>query len=122
MSGAAIAAEVAAALAEAGAAVGDGSLGAVIKRQGAWTGPEWDRVPGAITQYPVTVLDLNINVRDASGTLTGEIRRKLLIEAVDVVPEKGDVIELLGVDHTVDTVETLAPGGVALLYKVMLER
>lgn len=122
MSGAAIAAEVAAALAEAGAAVGDGALGAVIKRQGAWTGPEWDRVPGETVQYPVTVLDLNINVRDASGTLTGEIRRKLLIEAVDVVPEKGDVIELLGVDHTVETVETLAPGGVALLYKVMLER
>jgi hypothetical protein len=122
MSGAAIAAEVAAALAEAGAAVGDGALGAVIKRQGDWSGPDWDRVPGEIVEYPVTVLDFNINVKDAAGTLTGEIRRRLLVEAAGVVPEKGDIITLRGVDHTVDTVETLAPGGVDLLYKVMLER
>ena len=104
------------------AALASVGFAATITRQGAVTGPEWAPVAGVPVVYDVTVLDGMIKVRDASGTLTGEMRRRLLIGAGGVVPAKGDAITVRGVAHTVDMVETVAPGGVDLLYKVMLER
>lgn len=122
MSGADIAADVAAGLAEGGAATGNGPLIATITRAGAATGPAYDPTPGAPVTYDVIVLDGNINIRDAAGTLTGEIRRVLTMQAGVVVPVKGDDITVRGVEHGVLSVETVAPGGVDLLYKVELER
>jgi hypothetical protein len=107
---------------EVAGAIGEVGFGATITRPGAVTGPEWAPVAGVPVVYDVTVIDSMIKVRDASGTLTGEMRRRLSIEAGVVVPAKGDAITVRGVAHTVDTVETLAPGGVDLLYYVTLER
>lgn len=122
MSGAGIAAEIAAALREAGSAVGNGPLLATIKRAGLPTGPEWNPTPGTPVEFTVTVVESSSFVKDASGTLTGEVIRKLMVEAGVTVPLKGDTINLRGVDHTVDSVRTVAPGGVDLLYEVVLER
>ena len=117
-----IASEIAAGLREAAIATGGAALTATITRPGPTTGPEWAPIAGVPVAYSVAVVDGMIKVRDASGTLTGETRRQLLIEAGVVVPAKGDSITVRGVAHTVDTVTTIAPGGVDLMYKVTLER
>jgi hypothetical protein len=122
MSGASIAAEIAAAIRAVGPEVGAGTFEATITRAGAATGPAYNPTPGAPVEYQVAVIDGNINVSDAAGTLTGETRRTLTIEAGVVVPLKGDQITVRGVVHTIDTVTTVAPLGVDLLYKVTLER
>lgn len=122
MSGAAIAAEVAAAIRATGAEVGAGEFEATIFRAGTPTGPDWNPTPGTPVEYLVAVVDTNIRVRDAAGTFTGETRRALLMEAGVVVPLKGDVIRVRGVDHRVDEVQTVAPLGVDLMYRVLLER
>ena len=122
MSGAIIRSEIAAALREVGTATGEGPLTAIITRQGATTGPEWNPTPGTPAAFEVVVLDGNIALRDAAGTLTGETMRQLTIEAGVVVPVPGDVITIRGVEHTIETVKTVAPGGVDLMYKVTLER
>jgi hypothetical protein len=122
MTGTTIAAEIAAALREVGRDTGAGELIATITRQGAATGPAWEPVYGPPDTYDVAVMDTMVRVKDAAGTLIGEPMRVLLIEAGVVVPLKGDAITIRGVQHYVDTVQTVAPGGVDLLYKVTLQR
>jgi len=120
MSGAKIAAQVAAAIRAVGPKVGAGTFEATIIRAGTPTGPAYDPTPGTPVEYQVAVIDGNINARDAAGTLTGETRRVLTMEAGVVVPLKGDVVTVRGVNYTIDTVTTVAPLGVDLLYKATL--
>ena len=121
MSGANIQSEIAAAIRAVGPQVGAGTFEAIITRVGPTTGDEWNPTPGTPVTYNVAVIDGSINVRDAAGTLVGETRRRLTMEAGVVVPLKGDTITLRGVNYTVDQIETVAPLGVDLLYKVTLE-
>lgn len=121
MSGLSIQAEVAAAIRAVAPEVGAGTFEATITRAGPATGPAWNPTEGVPVRYNVAVVDTNINVRDAAGTLVGETRRQLLMEAGMVVPLKGDSITVRGVNYTVDTIEPVAPLGVDLMYKVTLE-
>lgn len=121
MSGASIAAEVAAAIRAVGAEVGAGTFEATIIRAGTPTGPAYDPTPGLPVEYQVAVIDSNINVRDEAGTLVGETRRMLTIEAGVVVPLKGDIVTVRGVNYTIADLQTVAPLGVDLLYKATLE-
>lgn len=114
--------DIAAGIREAAIETGGQPLVATIAKPGAMTGPAWAPVPGAPTSYDVGVIDTMIRVKDASGTLTGVMRRLLIMEAGVVVPAKGDTITVRGTEHKIDTVMTIAPGGVDLLYKVTLER
>lgn len=114
--------EISAALTEAGIATGGAGLYATITRPGPTTGPEWAPVAGTPEAYQVAVVDTNIKLRDANGILTGQITRALLIEAGIVVPVKGDTITVRGVEHVIDEVQTTAPGGVDLMYRVTLVR
>lgn len=123
MSGADIAADIAAAAPEIAREVGNGTNVATFTRAGVASGPAYAPTLGAPVTYAVPILvDSSINVRNAAGTLTGEIRRVLTLVAGVVVPVKGDDITVRGVQHGVLSVETVAPGGVDLLYKVELER
>jgi len=121
MSGAAISAEVAAAIRAVGAEVGAGTFEATIFRDGPISGPVYDPIQGAPVAYQVAVIDSNINVRDDTGTLVGETRRMLTIEAGVVEPLKGDIIKVRGVNYTIADLQTVAPLGVDLLYKATLE-
>lgn len=114
--------EISAALTEAGIATGGAGLYATITRPGATSGPEWAPIEGVPVTYQVAVVDTNIKLRDAAGNLTGQITRALMIEAGIVVPAKGDTITVRGVDHIIDEVQTTAPGGVDLMYRVTLVR
>lgn len=132
MSGAEIAAEVAAALAEAGEATGDGPLYCTLSKPVAGFGPnsphDTSYTPEPTLHELIAVQDSK-QVRDQSGTLIGETRRTLLVNATGEKPEKGDeiVIGLRPADVTIATkfekiidVIEVAPGGTALMYELDL--
>lgn len=129
--GADIAAEIAAALAEAGEATGAGPLVCTLRKP-ATGGPEtpWDTTPaGPPDLHELVAVDEYQQIQDASGTLTGQQIRKLTVNATGAVPQKADQIAI-GVakaDVTADTrfeeievVRPVAPGGVALMYELEL--
>lgn len=128
MSGADIAAEVAAALAEAGTATGSGPLLSTLRKR---TGPDvpWSGLPLDDDDNAVTVIQSQRKERDGQGMVLRTVQM-LLIEATGAVPVKGDRVALgvLPADVEESTkwlrlgeIETVAPGGVAVLYKAMLE-
>ena len=123
-----IASEVAAGLAEAGAATGTGPLVSTLRKRIADTpGPwAWD---AEADDFAVTVVQVSKKIRDGLG-MTERRVKMLLIEATGAVRAKGDnvAIGVLPADVDSDTVwarigevETVAPGGVSLMYKAMLE-
>ena len=125
-----IAAEVLAGLAEAGEATGNGPMICTLRRPAA-DGPTdpWGGGGSGPTYHEVTAVQTQKHIRDASGTLIGETRTVLLVDATGVVPLKSDYVSvnLRQADVDSDTrfreiggVETVAPAGVALMYKVML--
>jgi len=125
-----IAAEVLAGLAEAGEATGNGPMICTLRRPAA-DGPTdpWGGGGSGLTYHEVTAVQTQKHIRDASGTLIGETRTVLLVDATGVVPLKSDYVSVnlrqADVDsdtrfHEIADVETVAPAGVALMYKVML--
>jgi hypothetical protein len=118
--GSSIAAEIAAALAEAGAATGDGPL-IITLEKAVTSGPDYDPVQGDPIEHSLTAIDDLIRVRDASGALTGETRRVLTLPATGVVPAKGDWVAVRGARHRIGQVAPVAPGGVDLMYECTLE-
>lgn len=127
-----IAAEIAAALAEAGSATGDGPLYCTIKRSGAPASRPSEAEAsgdGAPSFYEVVAVQDTRRLRDQSGMLTGQVATVLAIEATGVAPLKSDLIavgvRVADVDgqtnfHEVSAVVTTAPGGVPVLYEVTL--
>ena len=130
MSGAEIAAEVAAALAEAGEATGNGPLICTIGRN-TGTGTPWDNNVNTVPDllYPVTGIENMQDVRDMSGMLVGIQKRTLTINATGVSPLKSDTIAVgVAPDDVVEgtkfeeiiSVMYLSPGGTVLLYRLEL--
>lgn len=132
MSGADIAAEIAAALGEASAATGDGSLVCTLKRPGTGgpTSPH-DLTPEPPDElYEMNGLIGSRQLRDAAGTMIGKTIRTLTLSATGADPKQGHQIAVgvAMVDVTNETtfeaitkVHPFAPGGVALSYDVDLE-
>lgn len=128
MSGASIAAEVAAGLAEAGVATGSGRLVATLRKPSGPTEP-WSATPITETDAETTVVQVQKKVRDGLA-MTERTVKMLLLDPTGPEPAKGDqvAVGVAPADVTGATVwariaevETVAPGGVAVLYKAMLE-
>ena len=135
MSGAEIAAEVAAALAEAGEAVGTGAYVCTIRR--ASSDPDKPQTPWDVpadpendpVDYEVVGLKEATTARYMDGSLIGERRRVLTIEATGVRPLKSDkvAVGVAKVDVTADTVfeeileiETFEPADTPFTYGIHL--
>lgn len=134
-----IAAEVLAGLAEAGEATGNGPMICTLRRPAA-DGPTdpWSGGGSAPSYHEVTAVQTRKHIRDATGTLIGETRTVLLLDATGVVPGKADhvAVNVRRADvveksdepgalpatpfHEIADVDTVAPGGVAVLHKVTL--
>lgn len=125
-----IAAEVLAGLAEAGEATGNGPMICTLRRSAA-DGPTdpWGGSGGGPTYHEVSAVQTQKHIRDASGTLVGEAKTVLLVDATGVAPLKSDyvAVNLHIADvmsdtrfHEIADVETVAPAGVALMHKVTL--
>lgn len=136
MSGFDIAEEIAAALAEAGEAVGDGPLLCTLRKAGEDAklnprnvGADGLPVQPADTLHELVAVQGFHQVRDASGTLIGQQVRKITVNATGIEPKDGDhiAIGIALADAAEDTkytriekVTPLAPGGVALSYDLEL--
>ncbi|MFC6760448.1 hypothetical protein ACFQFQ_14625 [Sulfitobacter porphyrae] len=98
MSGADIAAEVAAALSEAGEATGSGPYICTIRRassepdepQNPWDEPADPE--NESTLYPVTAIQEVKDIRDMTGMLVGIQKRTVTVSATGVAPLKSDKI------------------------------
>ena len=108
-----VAAEVSAALAEVG-------FDATRHAPGANTGTDADPVWGAETEYTAKVLVDVSRRRDQSGMVTG-LTQTITVEVFDAVPQKGWWVTIRGERHRIAEVQSLAPGGVDLLYDLTLE-
>ena len=120
-----IASEIAAGLAEAGAATGAGPLILTFTR--AATGENEAQTPDEVetetppTTFELTAVDTGIKNRYDRATGITFRSRVLLVEAMGTAPLKSDTVSIGGVTHHIMEIEPVAPGGVPLLYKVHLE-
>ncbi|WP_406646868.1 hypothetical protein QEZ52_00310 [Aliisedimentitalea scapharcae] len=130
--GSEIASEIAAALAEAGEAVGNGPLLCTLRKPGSGgpTSPHDATPEPNPTLHELTAIEDNKHLRDRSGALIGKTLRTLTVNATGAVPQKGEEIAVgvASVDVTVDTrfdlimeVRPVSPGGVAVMYELDLE-
>lgn len=111
----AVAAEVAAAIAEVGFA-------ATLKRPDTGPATPWDAatvIPGA--EIPVTILSDTYDLRHIDGTLIRAQDRRIMM-ASTVVPTENDRLIIAGVTHQIVRVTTLEPGGIALLFEVQARK
>ena len=123
MTAAAIRAEVAAALAEASAAVGDGPLIVTLVRTAGGPQTPWDT--SAFTETAETSLRAVVGRYDrrlVDGTLIMAGDRRVMVEAGPVEPTTADRLRIGGEDYAIVAVRPLAPGGVALMYEVQVRR
>ena len=110
----AIAAEIAAAVAEVGFA-------AQIEQPGTQSGPEYDPTYGTATAHAVTVIDDTIKRRDGEGLET--VAQRVLTVATGVmVPVKGWFAIVRSERLRILEVMPLAPGGVDLLYDLWVQK
>jgi hypothetical protein len=122
MSGAAIAAEVALAYAEAGRDAGDG-LGAVsvtITRPGQPTGPEWAPVPGAPVNHTFTAKPSAKAYTQRTGLAlgAGELVYSLVNYGVTIAPSTSDALTIDGVNWPVQEVIPMDPAGYVISWMV----
>lgn len=109
---------------EVGEAIASVGFAATITRPGAG-GPASPQQVGSVPKpspetFTVTVIDDGIKDRYAPGGLVTRRARVLTISATGAVPQEKDVITVRGVDHVIQEIIRLAPGGVDLLYEVEL--
>ena len=122
MSGAAIAAEVAAALAEAGAVTGTGPLIATIRRRGTATGPAFAPTYGPDTLHTCTVVLSHYSARERDETSIAAADVKVLASAMDIDPTSADTLVVNGVDYEIVEATPVQPGGVVLMWEIQARR
>lgn len=113
-----IAAEIKAAYAEVGVAVGSGPLIGTITRKGAVTGPDYAPTYGPDTEHSFTVILGSFSARERDGSSILATDTKISASVGDVVPAVSDKIAVQGVDYNVYGVDPLKPGGTDLNYMI----
>ena len=126
MSGAAIAAEVALAYAEAGRDAGDG-LGAVyvtITRPGTPSGPEWNPTPGAPVVHTFTAKPSAKAYTQRTGLAlgAGELVYSLVNDGVTIAPSTSDVLTIDGINWPVQEVIPMDSAGFVISWLVKVSK
>ena len=126
MSGAAIAAEVALAYAEAGRDAGDG-LGAVsvtISRPGTPTGPEWNPTPGAPVVHTFTAKPSSKAYTQLTGLALGAKEQvySLVNIGVTIAPSTTDVLTIDGINWPVQEVIPMDSAGFVISWLVKVSK
>jgi len=126
MSGAAIAAEVALAYAEAGRDAGDGfgAVSVTISRTGAPTGPEWAPAPGAPVVHTFTAKPSSKAYTQRTGLAlgAGELVYSLVNYGVTIAPGTSDVLTIDGVNWPVQEVIPMNSAGYAISWLVRVAK
>ena len=126
MSGAAIAAEVALAYAEAGRDAGDG-LGAAsvtITRPGQPTGPEWNPTPGAPVVHTFTAKPSSKAYTQLTGIALGAKEQvySLVNRGVTITPSTSDVLTIDGINWPVQDVIPMDSAGFVISWLVRMSK
>ena len=126
MSGAAIAAEVALAYAEAGRDAGDG-LGAVsvtISRPGTPSGPEWNPTPGAPVVHTFTAKPSSKAYTQRTGLAlgAGELVYSLVNDGVTIAPSTSDALTIDGINWPVQEVIPMDSAGYVISWLVKVAK
>ena len=113
-----LAAEIAAALAEAGTATAGAPLLATFTRRTGGPATPWDAGAPTVITFALTAVDIGFRNRLSGADQTPRRAHVLTVDAIGQAPEIGDRVTLMGRSYTVLAVEPLAPGGEVLLYDV----
>ena len=126
MSGAAIAAEVALAYAEAGRAAGNGvgALSVTISRPGTPTGPEWNPTPGAPVAHTFVAKPSGKAYTQRTGLALGAKERvySLVNHGVTIAPSTSDVLTIDGINWTVQEVIPMDSAGFVISWLVRMSK
>ena len=126
MSGAAIAAEVALAYAEAGRDAGDGlgAVSATISRPGTPTGPEWNPTPGAPLVHTFTAKPSSKAYTQLTGIALGAKEQvySLVNIGVTITPSTTDVLTIDGVEWSVLEVIPMDSAGFVISWLVKVSK
>jgi hypothetical protein len=120
MSGAQIAAEVNAALAEASIATGDGTLTVMLLEPAAQPANPWDSPAGAPTEHEVNAVISDYPLSMIDGTLIRQGDKRLMISATGPAPKVNWRVISGAVNYAILTVREIGPGGVALYYELQV--
>jgi hypothetical protein len=115
MSGQAIAAEVAAALAEASGAAGNGAQASLIRSATPPVNP-WDAPSATTTTHAVWAIAELYRQETVDGTLIRAEDRRVMLEPVTPAPTTADRLSIGGIEYAIVAVQPEAPAGVALYY------
>jgi hypothetical protein len=118
MSGASIAAEVAAAIREVGRDTGAGALVATLIRPAVQPVNPWDTPAGAPSMIPVAVMVERFAQALVDGTLIRAEDRKVMMEATGTTPTTADRLKIGTDEYAILSVMPEAPGGVALYFSL----
>lgn len=121
MSGAAIAAKVAAGLARAGERTGTGKLEALIIRPGAAAPGVYPIVRGPDQTFTFAAMITQFDRNELASGNVEEGDVKFLLEAGTTDPKTGDSIRVDGMVHQIKQVTAIKPGGVVTMWKVHAE-
>lgn len=110
-------------LKRAAARTGGAPLTGTINRTTGADTSTYPAIGGATTQYPATMLIVGYSAEDRDGTQVTAQDTKILVSAdADVAPENGDTVTVAGQTYSVESVDTIRPGGVALMHTVQARR
>lgn len=76
------------------------------------------------TDYPCTLVDLDIDERSIDGALIkrGDRTVYLSTAGLSIRPELADKVEIVGVEHAILNVMPLAPGGTNIMFQLQARR
>lgn len=118
MSGASIAAEVAAALREVALDVGAGTFTVTLLRPAAQPSNPWEAPAAAATEIPLAALVQAYPKSMIDGTLIRAEDRMVMAEASGTVPTVADRLRIGSTEYAIVGVTETAPSGVALYYEI----
>lgn len=124
MSGSEIAAEVAEAIARAGAEVGNGTAltGTIIRTSGA-DESTYPPTLGSDNEYACTLIMMDYEDRDRDGTqITASDAKAMIAADAETDPRNGDKLRVLGKTFSVVNVVPEQPGGVVLYWMAQIRR
>jgi hypothetical protein len=126
MSGAEIASEVAAAIAEAGAEVGDGTplTGVILRLKDQTTPasyppptPDDDGEEDDYDRFACTLILSEYSARDRDGTnITHRDLKAMIAPDAETIPRNGDSLAVQGRTYSIENVMPYQPGGTVLYY------
>lgn len=118
MSGAEIAAEVAAGIAEAGTETGAGPRAGTIIRTSGADETTYPPTAGTDAEYACTLVLTNYSARDRDGTqVTARDVKALIAPDAETDPRNGDRLEVSGRTFHLVNVDAVQPGGVVLMWR-----